>query len=116
MIRVVAAMIGLGLAVLWIVGMSVDATVWLTWTDGIAAALTLATVGIIPERHSSAWAALCLGAITAGLFVLWLVGLARHATSWLTWWTFVAACLTAAAALGAARQGALELLRTPDTL
>jgi hypothetical protein len=116
MMRAIPALLGLGLATLWIIGMSVDATIWLTWCCGIAAALSFATVGIIPERQSSAWAALCLGALAAGLFAAWIVGLARHATGWLTWWTFVAACATGAVALGAARQGALELLRTRDTI
>lgn len=116
MVRVVPALIGLGLAVMWIVGMSVDATIWLTWTVGIAAALSLATVGIIPERRSSAWAAFCLGAITTGLATMWIIGLATHATPWLVWWTFVAACLTTVAALSAGAQGALDAIRTPEVI
>jgi hypothetical protein len=116
MTRAVPALIGLGLAALWIIGLSVDATVWLTWLVGIAAALAFATVGIIPERQGSPWAALCLGGLTTGLFAMWIVGLACHATAWLAWWTFVGACLTAVAAAGAGLQGALELLRTRDSL
>src|SRR5262245_61842902 len=116
MTRAAPAMIGIGLAALWIIGMFVDATIWLTWIVGIGAALSLATVGASPERHSSAWAALCLGGLTAGLLAAWIVGLATHATPWLAWWTFVTACLTALAALGAARQGAIDLLRARDTI
>ena len=116
MLRIFPALIGLGLAVLWIVGMSVDAAVWLTWCAGIAAALAFATVGIIPDRNGSVWAALCLGGITAGLFALWIIGLATHATPWLTWWTFVAGCLAALAAFGAGMQGAIDALRTRDVI
>src|SRR4051794_11566162 len=105
MLRIFPALIGLGLAVLWIIGLSVDATVWLTWSVGIAAALAFATVGIIPERKGSGWAAFCLGGIAIGLLALWVVGLTQHATPWLTWWTFVAACMTAVIAFGAALQG-----------
>jgi hypothetical protein len=115
-VRVVPALIGLGLAVMWVIGVSVEATIWLTWTVGIAAALSLATVGIIPERRGSAWAGLCLGAITAGLVVMWIVGLETQATGWLVWWTFVGACLTAVAALSAAAQGAIDAIRAPDVI
>ena len=111
MLRFFPAFIGLGLAALWVIGMSVDASIWLTWFVGISAALCFATVGLIPERAPGLWAALCLGLLAGGLFVLWLVGLSTHATAWLTWWTFVGACLTALAAVGAGMQGVLDRLR-----
>jgi hypothetical protein len=116
MLRLIAAVIGLGLAALWIVGMSVDATVWLTWTVGIGAALSLATVGIIPDQQGSAWAALCLGALASGLLALWIVGLRLNATAWLAWWTFAAALLTGLSAFGAAFQGLLGEARTRDVI
>src|SRR4051794_34637285 len=112
MLRIVPAFLGLGLAVLWVVGMSVDASVLLTWSAGIAAALCLATVGLIPDRQAAPVAGLCLGMIAAGLLVLWLVGLRTGATPWLTWWIFVAACLALVAAFGAALQGLLDRLRS----
>jgi hypothetical protein len=113
-LRIFPAFLGLGLAVLWVVGLSVDATVWLTWLDGIAATLSFATVGVIPERRGSLWAAFCLGGLAGGLLLLWVVGLARHATPWLAWWTFVAGCLAALIACGAALQGSIDALRTRD--
>jgi hypothetical protein len=116
MLRIFPALIGLGLAALWVIGLSVDATVWLTWCVGIAASLAFATVGLIPERNGSAWAGLCLGGLAAGLFAGWLIGLAGKATAWLCWWTFVAGCLTALVAFGAAFQGTLDALRTRDVI
>lgn len=112
MLRILPTLLGFGLAVLWVIGMSVDATVWMTWADGAAAALAFATVGVIPARSSSAWASLCLLALAGGLFGVWAVGLAEGGTPWLTWWTFVGACLTALAGLGAALQGRIDALRT----
>jgi uncharacterized integral membrane protein len=112
MLRIFPALLGLGLATLWVIGLSVDATVWLTWCDGIAATLAFATVGIIPERRGSIWAALCLGAIATGLLALWIAGLEEKATVWLTWWTLVGALLAYLTALGAAVQGGLDALRT----
>jgi hypothetical protein len=96
--------------------MSVDATVWLTWTVGIAAALAFATVGLIPARRGSTLAALCLGAVAGGLLLLWILGLESHATAWLSWWVFVAALLTGGAAFGAALQGLLDAQRTRDVI
>lgn len=116
MLRLFPALIGLGLAALWVIGLSVDATTWLTWFDGIGATLAFASVGLIPERRSGLVAAFCLGGLAAGLLALWLVGVVRHATPWLTWWTLVAAGLTAASAFGAALQGAFDDLRTRDVI
>ncbi|HEY8923634.1 MAG TPA: hypothetical protein VIU64_04585, partial [Polyangia bacterium] len=105
MLRIFPALLGAGLAILWVIGLSIDATVWLTWIDGIAAALSFASVGLIPERRGSLWAAFCLGLLALGLFVLWMLGLEHRATPWLTWWTLVAAALAGATAVGAAIQG-----------
>lgn len=112
MLRFIPAFIGLGLGALWVTGLSVDATTWLTWLDGIAAALCVLAVGLIPERRSSLAAALCLALIAGGLLVLWIVGLRQEATGWLTWWTFVAACATLLAAIGTATQSVLDGVRT----
>ncbi|HVV49387.1 MAG TPA: hypothetical protein VHO06_07005 [Polyangia bacterium] len=116
MLRIFPALIGAGLAAMWVIGLSEDATVWLTWLVGIAAALAFATVGLIPERQRSLWAAACLGLLSGGLGVMWLIGLVAHARPWLTWWTFVAALLTGAVAAGAAVQGGLDNLRTREPI
>jgi hypothetical protein len=116
MLRIFPALIGLGLTALWIVGMCEDATVWLTWCDGIAAALAFACVGVIPDRRGSLWAGLCLGGIAGGQIVLWLVAVARHATPWLAWWTFAVALGTGLLAFAALLQGALDALRAPDVI
>jgi hypothetical protein len=112
MLRVFPALSGAGLAAMWVIGMGVDATVWLTWLVGIAAALSFATVGLIPDRRSSIWAALSLALVSGGLGTMWLVGLVWHATPWLTWWTFVAGLVTGIIAAGAGLQAALDGVRT----
>lgn len=116
MLRVFPAFMGAGLTAMWVIGLSEDATIWLTWLVGIAAALSFATVGLIPERRGSLWAGACLGLLAAGLGLMWLVGLATHATRWLTWWSFVAAVLTCLLAVGTAFQGWLDGLRTRETI
>lgn len=112
MLRVFPALIGAGLTAMWVIGLSEDSTIWLTWMVGIIAALSFATVGLIPEKRGSLWAAACLALLAGALGVMWLVGLVTHATPWLTWWTFVAAILTCLLAGGAAIQDLLDGLRT----
>ena len=114
MFRVCPVLIGLGLAVLWTIATSVDATTWLTWGDGGAAGLVVATVGLIPERKGSLLAAGCLAGVSAGLFALWIVGLMHDATPWLTWWTFVAAGMTATVAVAVSVQGHIDGWRTRE--
>jgi|SRR5579871_2054092 len=116
MLRIFPALIGAGLTAMWVIGLSEDATVWLTWLVGIAAALSFATVGLIPEKHGSLWAAACLGLLSGGLGVMWLVGLVTHAAPWLTWWSFIAAILAFLVAAGVATQGGLDGLRTRETI
>lgn len=116
MLRIFPAFIGAGLTAMWVIGLAEDATIWLTWLVGIAAALSFATVGLIPEKRGSLWAAACLTLLSGGLGVMWLVGLFTHARPWLTWWTFVAAIVTALVAAGAATQGVLNDLRTRETI
>jgi hypothetical protein len=116
MLRVFPALIGAGLTAMWVIGLSVDATIWLTWLVGIAAALSFATVGLIPEKRGSLWAAACIGLIAGGLGVMWLVGLVTRATPWMTWWTFVAAILMCLLAAGAGLQSFLDGVRTRETI
>jgi hypothetical protein len=116
MLRLFPALLGLGLAALWIVGLNEDATIWMTWCNGIAAALCFATVGLIPDRRGSPWAAFCLGAIAAGLLAVWIVALRTDGSAWLAWWTFAAGVVTALVAFGAGVQGALDALRTRETI
>jgi hypothetical protein len=116
MLRVFPALSGAGLAAMWVTGMAVDATVWLTWLVGIAAALSFAAIGLIPDKRGSIWAALSLALVSGGLGTMWLVGLVSHATPWLTWWTFVGGLVTGIIAAGAGLQAALDGARTREVI
>jgi hypothetical protein len=116
MLRIVPPGLAMGLATLWLIGISVDATVWLTWSVGAAAPPAFAVVGLIPERASSPLAGLCLFALGAGLLALWLAGGLAGATPWLRWWTFVFGALSLAAAVGVRFQGTIDRLRTRDEI
>jgi len=107
MLALVSGVIGLGLMVSWIVGLSMGATFWLTWLNGAAAALAFAACGLLPGQRAALPAGALLGLIAGGLLLLWLIAIATHATGWLTWSTFAIALTAGPVALGAAFQGVL---------
>lgn len=111
MLRIAPFAFGLGLAVLWVVGLTDDAAAWLTWAIGLLAVATFASTGLVPARRSglSAWVA--HGLVTAALFGLWTIGRQSHATPWLVWWTFVFALAAAAMTLLVGAQELLDRIR-----
>src|SRR5690348_8906502 len=106
MFRGVSVVLGVGLIILWIVGLSAHATLWLSWLDGVAGLVAiLLGIAAVPVARAgvAGW-----GLMAFGLFILWIVGLAAHGPGWLAWWTFAFACafivLAAAATSGMERR------------
>jgi len=91
MARVGAVILGVGLVVLWIVGMNHTATAWLTWMDGMAGLISFVIASLAPSEPGRASAG-GPGVIGFGLIGLWIVARVTHATEWLTWWTFGFGC------------------------
>jgi hypothetical protein len=116
MLRWVPPFLGLGLAVLWVMGMSEDATVWLTWADAAVALLVLIATGLVPARTGSLAAGAVLGLAAALLVALWITGLATGATPWLAWWDLVFAALVGLAAVAVAMQGWIDGVRVREPI
>jgi hypothetical protein len=91
MVRGTSIALGIGLVILWIVGLSNQATGWLTWLDGLAAIVAFGIAAAAVSDGTGAMAASPIG-LSVGLFVLWIVGLTMHSETWLAWWTFAFAC------------------------
>lgn len=93
MIRRISALLGIGLVVLWLVGLgSPYAARWLVWLDGVAALCAFGIAGMSPQvsnKPSRIGAAVIL---SLGLFALWIIGLISGAAGWLVWWTFAFGC------------------------
>jgi hypothetical protein len=91
MARIGSVILGVGLVILWIVGMNHGATTWLTWMDGLAGLVFFIIAGLATAEagRGGAGAPVVVG---FALIVFWLVGLGVRATSWLSWWTFVFGC------------------------
>ena len=104
--RTLAVICGIGLAVLWLAGLSSpNAATWLTWLDGLGALASFVVAGGRGVRTT-----VMTGAVTTavGLFALWIVGLSTNGAQFQNWWTFVFGCLMAFAAIS----GAAEERRT----
>ena len=86
MIRGGMVVLGIGLGILWIVGLTEHATAWMTWLDLIAAVISVGAV-LFPESMLTAMRASPF-VLALGLFALWIIGLAAGADRWMSWWNF----------------------------
>jgi hypothetical protein len=84
--------LAIGLVVLWLAALSQHATSWLTWADVVAALCAFAIAAGAGASVTPGSSATLPLALSVGLAVLWIIGLASHASSWLAWWTFAFAC------------------------
>jgi hypothetical protein len=92
MVRGVSIALGIGLVILFIVGLGRHATPWLTWLDGLAALFAFVLAGAGAATVATALGGGGVFALAIGLGVLWIIGLSTHAVVWLTWFTFAFAC------------------------
>jgi len=116
MTRPIVASLGLGLAVLWVVARTEDATSWMVWLEGATTLGVFGVVGLVPARSSAPLAGTCLFALALVLLALWLLALLENGTPWFAWWLFTFACLCAAATVTVVFQGQIDEIRTPNEL
>ena len=84
--RIVSVLFAIGLGLLWLAGLRVGATPWLTWLDFVAALLALGSA-VLPADTAALFKASPIG-IGVGLLVVWIIGVVTGAVPWLAWWTF----------------------------
>src|SRR5262245_58443761 len=106
MVRRSSFLIGLGLALLWWIGLSFNASATLLWFDAVGAVVAFAIGGLVDDtvEHNPA-NALGPALLGIGLAVVWIVGLASHQPWWVAWMNFLAAaaCLAVAILTAGAR-------------
>lgn len=88
MVRVWSSLYGAGLTLLWLAGMFSPAPRWFAWLDAVAALCAYGGAAISPSLPPSYRVTGPL-ALAAGLFGLWIAGLAARVPPWQAWWTFV---------------------------
>jgi hypothetical protein len=91
MARIGSVVLGLGLVVLWIMGLNQGATQWLTWMVGLSGLVSFVVAALLPAGQGEPSSA-TPGVIGLALLGLWLFGLGLHATAWLSWLAFVFGC------------------------
>jgi hypothetical protein len=105
MVRRGSFVIGLGLALFWWIGLSLNANATLLWFDAVGAVLAFAIGGLVDDTVESNPAnALGPALLGIGLAVVWIAGLASGAPAWVSWPNFgfaVASLAVAVMALGA---------------
>jgi hypothetical protein len=93
MVRGWSAILGIGLVILWIAGLSsATAPAWLTWLDAAAAVWAFIIAAGTPVDARTAMRAGNPIALSIGLFAFWIIGLATSGPAWQDWWNFAFAC------------------------
>ncbi len=106
MVRKGSFLIGAGLALMWWIGLSLDASAKILWFDAVAAVLAFGIGGLVDDsvekRQSYAAGPAVLG---IGLAALWVLGMAFGQPMWANWlnFGFAAASLGLAVAAGSKR-------------
>lgn len=88
MLRALVVTLGIALMILWLVALVDGSTWWLAWLDGAAAVLSFLAAAAVGPKTGPIAASTGPGLIGAALGVLFIVGLATHASAWLVWFTF----------------------------
>jgi hypothetical protein len=107
MVRKSSYVIGLGLALLWWIGLSLDHSATLLWFDAVGAVVAFAIGGLVDDtlEHNpgNAFGPALLG---LGLAAVWITGIATHQPAWATWVQvpFAVACLAVAVVTVGARR------------
>jgi hypothetical protein len=110
MVRKSSFLIGLGLALFWWIGLSLNPNATLLWFDAVAAVVAFGIGGLVDDtaEHKPA-NALGPAVLGLGLAVLWIVGIASRQPAWVSWLNFPFAVACLAVAVMAAGRGRAEV-------
>ena len=109
MVRRGSFIIGLGLALFWWIGLSLDHNATLLWFNAVGAVVAFAIGGLVDDSvvHNPA-NAFGPGMLGLGLAALWIVCIGSRQPIWLTWLNFLFAAASLAVAVMALGQGRVE--------
>ncbi|HVT07151.1 MAG TPA: hypothetical protein VHO67_06825 [Polyangia bacterium] len=104
MVRKSCLILGIGLAILWWVGLSRNQSATLLWFDAVAAVLAFGMAALLEGPEDSPSRPLGPAVVGLGLAAVWIGGMAAHQPVWASWLNFA----FAAAFLGVATSAALS--------
>ena len=106
MVRRSSYVIGLGLALLWWIGLSLNPHAGLLWFDAVGAVLAFGIAGLVDDTVESNPAyALGPAVLGLGLVAVWIAGMASAQPPWVSWLNFLFAVACLAVAVMAAAAG-----------
>jgi hypothetical protein len=109
MVRRGSFLIGLGLALLWWIGLILHSSATMLWFDAVGAVIAFAIGGLVDDSYEPNPAnALAPSLLGLGLAVVWIAALVSRQPWWVAWFNFLfaAACFAVAIlSLGARRFG-----------
>jgi NO-binding membrane sensor protein with MHYT domain len=89
MVRKSCFILGIGLAVLWWVGLSQNHAATILWFDAVAAVLAFGIAALLPDpEETTPSRALGPAVLGLGLAAVWIVGMAAHQPVWASWLNF----------------------------
>ena len=110
MVRRSSFIIGLGLALLWWIGLSLNSSATLLWFDAIGAVVAFAIGGLVDDTVEPNPAyAFGPGMLGLGLAAVWIVGIATRQPIWVSWFNFLFAVACLAVAVMALGRGRVQL-------
>ena len=100
MVRRGSFLIGLGLALFWWIGLSLNHSATLLWFNAFGAVVAFAIGGLVDDTVESNPAnALGPALLSLGLGVVWIAALVTHQPAWVAWFNFLFAVACAAVAV-----------------
>ncbi len=89
MVRKSCFVLGIGLAILWWVGLSENQSATVLWFDAVAAVLSFGMAALVEEPEHSPGRAAGPAVLGVGLAAVWIGGMAAHQPIWASWLNFV---------------------------
>jgi hypothetical protein len=100
MVRRGSFLIGLGLALLWWIGLSLNHSATLLWFDALGAVVAFGIGGLVDDTVERKPAnALGPTVLALGLAIVWIVALVSRQPAWVAWFNFLFAAASATVAV-----------------
>jgi hypothetical protein len=88
MVRKSCFILGIGLAILWWVGLSENHSATVLWFDAVGAVLAFGIAALLPDPETNPSRALGPGLLGLGLAAVWIAGMSAHQPIWAAWLNF----------------------------
>jgi hypothetical protein len=85
MVRKSCFILGIGLAILWWVGLSQNHAATILWFDAVAAVLAFGIAALLPDPETNPSRSLGPAVLGLGLAAVWIAGISGGQPMWASW-------------------------------